>query len=277
MKFPLSGKLSGFARKFLAPFRRHTKSGESADFCGIILDDVTIQMQPPVFVDVGAAGGFSEPWGRLVSSGKVLGVAFEPDPEAAAKLKTAQESIKILPFALGSEKCVRKLNITRFRECSSFLKPEMAVILDYGLQHLFEVVDTLPVDVDSYGSMAANGVVPLPEFIKIDVQGFESEVLKGFESCSDSIIAIEIEARFRPIYEGEWLVHDILNWMTERGLHLRRLDPQGPFRGEIVEANLFFSRRSSELTPRGALLLQLWEHIYLIPPVPETQWLPPVD
>jgi hypothetical protein len=153
----------------------------------------------------------------------------------------------------------------------------MAVIIDYGLQHLFEVVDTLPVDVDSYGSMAGNGVVPLPEFVKIDVQGFESEVLKGFESCSDSIIAIEIEARFRPLYEGEWLVHNILNWMTERGLHLRRLDPQGPFRGEIVEANLFFSRRSSDLTPRGALLLQLWEHICLIPPAPKTQWLPPFD
>ena len=42
-----------------------------------------------------------------------------------------------------------------------------------------------------------------PHFVKIDVQGFEKEVLLGMENLLGDVLCIELEASFLPFYVGQ--------------------------------------------------------------------------
>ena len=63
---------------------------------------------------------------------------------------------------------------------------------------------------------------PAPDAIKIDVQGFEFQVLQGFGSLLQHCLGIELEAHFYPIYRGQKLLHDIVSMLSDYGLVLRK-------------------------------------------------------
>lgn len=63
-------------------------------------------------------------------------------------------------------------------------------------------------------------------FIKIDVQGFEQEVLKGAQSIISKAKGIEMEISIIPLYEGQnWLLPDVLNFMKQNGFQLKSIAP----------------------------------------------------
>ena len=53
--------------------------------------------------------------------------------------------------------------------------------------------------------MVAEGLLPPPTYVKIDVQGFEKRVLDGMGEIMDRVVAIELELRLVPAYHGETL------------------------------------------------------------------------
>ncbi|UAK25264.1 FkbM family methyltransferase [Sphingomonas nostoxanthinifaciens] len=71
-----------------------------------------------------------------------------------------------------------------------------------------------------------------PDFIKIDVQGYELEVLRGAAATMARVKAILIEIAFLEINEGAPLAHQVMGFMAENGfvafdileLHRRPLD-----------------------------------------------------
>ncbi|MGF1474189.1 MAG: FkbM family methyltransferase [Geminicoccaceae bacterium] len=69
----------------------------------------------------------------------------------------------------------------------------------------------------------------LPSFdralLKIDVQGYEPEVLAGAEGVMDRIVAIQLEMALLPLYEGERDYRWTLQHMAERGYELFLLIP----------------------------------------------------
>lgn len=56
-----------------------------------------------------------------------------------------------------------------------------------------------------------------PEFLKLDVQGYELEVLKGAVGSLSSIQVILAEVNFLEIYEQVPLFGDFVSWLSERG------------------------------------------------------------
>lgn len=56
-----------------------------------------------------------------------------------------------------------------------------------------------------------------PDLLKLDVQGYELEVLKGAESSLAGIEAIIAEVNFLDIHVGVPLLHDITAWLQQRG------------------------------------------------------------
>lgn len=58
---------------------------------------------------------------------------------------------------------------------------------------------------------------PEPDFIKLDVQGYELEVLKGAKKCLGKTQAVLMEVSLIDMYQNNPLLHDVTAFMHERG------------------------------------------------------------
>jgi FkbM family methyltransferase len=63
-------------------------------------------------------------------------------------------------------------------------------------------------------------------FLKIDVQGFEKQVIAGGESTiNDRCVGLQLELSFVSLYEGDMLIHEALDLMDSFGFVLAGLAP----------------------------------------------------
>ncbi len=81
-------------------------------------------------------------------------------------------------------------------------------------------------------------------FLKVDVQGGEREVLAGAEQAMSAITGVQLEMSLVPLYEGQALFGELLEWMTSRGLVLMSLEPgfTDPRSGQLLQVDGVFFR-----------------------------------
>jgi len=209
-----------------------------------------------VFVDVGAAGGFPRQWTELAQEGMAQIYGFEPDVEALAKIPKDSPGT-LLPYALGDREEDRTLYLTRMPACSSVLEPTAKGVQHLPVRKVFDTIRTVPCSLIRMDTLVARGEMAQPDFIKTDVQGFDYEVLKGAEGVMENVAAVSAETQFVEIYKGQKLFGDIREMMYELGFILRHIHIRGPFDGEVLEADVFFSRPLKMNRFRPKILL--WE------------------
>ena len=238
------------------------------------------------FVDVGGAGGVQPEW--LPYADRILPVMFEPNPQEATKLreelKKAFRSGLVLETGLSNMMGSRNLNLTRYWGCVSLRKPNPDILRKYRVGRLFEVVDAVAVECSRYDALYYKGMVPAPDAIKIDVQGFEYEVLQGFGGLLQHCLGIALEAHIYPIYKDQKLLHDLVGFLADFGFVLRRLSPVSNFDGDVVEVDAYFSKDIEawrDLDPFGKakfrLICDAWnliDYSRIDPAAPHTQIAP---
>lgn len=82
-------------------------------------------------------------------------------------------------------------------------------------------------------------------FLKIDVQGFEKQVLAGSETTlANSCVGMQLELSFLPLYEGSMLIPEALEWAYSMGFTLTGLRPCfiDPRDGRMLQADGVFLR-----------------------------------
>jgi hypothetical protein len=84
--------------------------------------------------------------------------------------------------------------------------------------------------------------LPRPILLKIDVQGFELEVLKGATDLLPQIDSIYVEASFVELYEGQALHEEIAQFLTAAGFRLEGRYNTHFHQGQPVQADLLFRR-----------------------------------
>lgn len=245
-------------RKAFFRIRHHWKNRKRIVLARGLLEKAALR---PVFLDIGARGGLPIEWDHFHRRDLVRGVAVELDLKEATRLQDELPGVLCVPHALGAAVERRPLFVTASSECSSFLEPNAEVLRDYPVHEWFEVIDRPEMEVTTAATLITNRQMPQPTFVKLDVQGFERDVLLGFGKCLDEVLAIEMEGHFRPLYRHQWCVCEMNEWMRARGFILRKCVQQGPFEGEFVEGNFYFSRHSQGLEESKALLLAAWETI----------------
>ncbi len=62
-------------------------------------------------------------------------------------------------------------------------------------------------------------------FMKIDVQGFESSVIKGAEKSLQHIDTLQLEMSLIPLYKNEMLFDDMLALLTGKGYQMVSIEP----------------------------------------------------
>lgn len=152
--------------------------------------------------------------------------SFEPTSNAYNQLVKAaykyRKTWKTFQLGLGDQNSTYKINIaSNGAESSSILSPN---------ENLFQLYPSLSFRREEEISVVKlddllEDVLPKSCYLKLDVQGFESMVLKGAENILKSIKIIEFESSFTPIYTGEKshfeIVLDLISknfvpWFTTR-------------------------------------------------------------
>jgi FkbM family methyltransferase len=192
---------------------------------------------PLSFWDVGARGGLSRPMKVLYRCGVIVPTFFEPDPTEASRLKQSYKHSTVFNCALSDEDGNATLYLAREPGCSSLLRP--GDLLD------IEIVDTQTVPVMRADTLlAASDPGRHPEMLKLDVQGGELAVLKGFGDFLDGVTCIETEVSLRKIYEEQPLIEAVTEFLMDNGFGLVDLRVFGVRSSRAaVQANAFFVRQ----------------------------------
>jgi len=172
-------------------------------------------------------------------------VSFEPLAEAYAKLEAASRhdpQWDAMHVALGSVAGQATLNVSSNWASSSFLpitdrlretEPRTAYV---GTANV--AMTTL--DQTRPRIMSAHDRV----YLKLDVQGFELEVLRGATETLSQVEIVEAELSLVELYEGAPLFGDVVRDLDGLGFGLRAVDPGWvhPRSGAILQLDGLFTR-----------------------------------
>jgi FkbM family methyltransferase len=200
-------------------------------------------------VDVGAnRGQFA-----LVAARRYPAAAlwcFEPLPEPRARLKAVigqRPHTTISSTALSASAGTTEMHVTR-RDDSSSLLPvssrqhrEFAGTEEVGLHR----VETARLD-----EVIDETQITAPALLKIDVQGYELEVLKGAEALLGLFDTIIVESSFVEFYVGQPLATEVISFLTPMRWKLR--GAYGVVYGSdglCLQADLLFERQDIDDKP----------------------------
>ena len=190
-------------------------------------DDV-YRRDPLVLVDVGARGGLRSNWLPARRHLKLIG--FEPDQRAFGQLEersTAGEpATTFFNRALHNSRGSLRLHVARDGGLTSMFEPDRTLIDLFPDADRFDTVDVQQVEADTLDNQLSAHNVPDVDFIKVDTQGSELFILEGAaRALASSVIGVEVEVEFAPIYKEQPLFADVDKYLRGCGYVLFDLRP----------------------------------------------------
>jgi FkbM family methyltransferase len=197
-----------------------------------------------VVLDVGASTGN---YARTIRANGYRGriCSFEPlrDPfRALARDASRDPQWSCLRLALGAEPGTAEINVAGNSDSSS--------LLPMGERHAKSVptsayIGTETIELSTLDEIW-DRVVDGGEtaFLKLDVQGFELEALRGAERSLARLAGIQVELSLVPLYEGAPAWNDVIGHLQERGFSPEHLEPafEDPRTGEVLQVDAVFMR-----------------------------------
>jgi FkbM family methyltransferase len=180
-----------------------------------------------LILDVGAnVGQFGKELRERVGyTGRI--VSFEPMRTAHEALSTAaagDRSWQIAPrAAVGAARGTITINIAGNSASSSVL-PMLESHASAAPESVFvgtEVVPLEPLDSIAPGYFRQDSV----GFLKIDTQGYESEVLDGATETLPRVVGVQLELSVIPLYAGQKLMPELMERIAAMGFELWAMTP----------------------------------------------------
>ena len=241
------------------------------------MDLLTEILQPArrtAIVDVGANPIDGDPpYKRMLAAGLCEVVGFEPQPEALAKLNAAKGPLeRYLPHALG-DGTVQTLNVCALEGMTSLKVPDPAHLALFNLFPIWgEVKARTPVPtkrLDDVSEIAAM------DFLKMDIQGAERDVLAHARAKLADTVAIQTEVSFVTLYQNQPTIGDMDTELRSYGfiphcfaeMKVWPLAPTivsgQPNKGlrQLLEADMVYVR---DFTAASNMTAEQWKHLALV-------------
>lgn len=163
-------------------------------------------------IDVGAAGGLEQRWDNVADSIIVYG--FEPDERSANLEINKSGNINIINKALWKEECELGIFHTNKPFCSSVFQPNRTYLELFPDVERFNIKYQKTYPAITLGSVIDDKIRD-PDFIKLDAQGAELDIIKGAGDRLNSVLGVEVEIEFKSIYLGQPLFSDVHNYLED--------------------------------------------------------------
>ncbi len=194
-------------------------------------------------VDIGANRGQFTLAARQSAPNAYI-IAFEPLDEAAEVFRVvfqADPGVELHRCAIGSQQGEGLMHISRADDSSSLLPISK---LQHQLFPGTEEQGTRRVTVTPLDAALFPAQIQAPGLLKIDVQGYELEVLKGSTSLLECFDYLLVECSYIELYSGQALVDEVVKYVEEAGFILaERCNLVRDKSGDPVQADFFFRRK----------------------------------
>ncbi len=170
-----------------------------------MLDGELVQL-----LDIGARGGAHERWGRFEEFLEIVG--FEPDVEECARLNRVARGRgrphRFLPHALGAREEDCAFYVYNSPGLNGLYEPNRQFLERFVYGDSIDLLRTSIVHTTTLDSVAIAERLQ-PDYIKVDVQGAELDVLIGSQSIISGVKVVELEVEFNPQYLNQPLFPQI--------------------------------------------------------------------
>jgi len=184
--------------------------------------------QVTAVLDIGANRGmYARRLRRAGYSGEIY--SFEPLPGPFSEMevrrsRTHDERWHLTRTAVGSHRGELALNVAANHGESSSAMPMLAAHVDAAPHARYVGTQVVPVgtlDELVHVQLSAHAM----PFVKIDVQGFEHEVLAGATETLRRAVGLQVELSIVPLYEGQHLYLDMIQEIQGLGFSLAQVEP----------------------------------------------------
>ena len=159
-------------------------------------------------LDIGAANGANGRWNII--SDKLDSILVEPHKESAKDLKL--QGLEVIESVLHSEDDKEiKFYSTRKPMCSSFYKPNFDHLKNFLNKERFEIVSESTFNTKTLDSEIIR--FQQPNFIKIDTEGSELDILKGSKNTLLNVFGLEVECSFYQLRVGQPLFEEVRSYL----------------------------------------------------------------
>jgi FkbM family methyltransferase len=234
----------------------------------------SLAARPLGFIDIGARGGVHDLVAPLARSVAVLG--FEPDRPACEELNAQMARERTwalgvcLPTALADKEGPATLHLCAAPTNHSLLPINREFVARYRMDK-FAQTGSIDLQAERLDTVLARRPADEPawgEFMKIDTQGTEYEILEGSRrTLAERTAALFVEVEFCEIYAGQKLFSDLERFLRDEGFAFfgfhsthersRKMLDKKRFIGRerLLHADAIFfkdplERRQAEMSPR---------------------------
>ena len=173
-------------------------------------------------------------------------IAFEPLPDVAEALRhnlQDRPQVRVVASALGSRDGEVPFYRHRYTLASSALPLEDAPRSGRSDGTAGWVERTISVPVARLDTLLADASLRPPVLLKLDLQGYELEALRGASETLAQTDYVLLEVGFQPTYQGEATFGALYDFLRAAGFQFRRpLDALTDDADEIAQMDVLFAR-----------------------------------
>ena len=208
--------------------------------------------EPTSVIDVGAYHGeWTRMFKSIFPSSKVLMIEGQNDKsQILQEVCSFFKSDVVFEIALLGAKDGEKVRFVEMETGSSVFEEFSSYKRNY-LEKELVTIDSLLARHQDFRNL---------DFLKLDVQGYELEVLKGACELLKRTEFVLMEASLIPSNKSCPLISDVINFMTEKDFRLLDFCSQIRRRdGALWQTDLLFFKDTSRFMPKTSLDAQNWE------------------
>lgn len=173
-------------------------------------------------IDIGSRGGVENHWKAFGSDLREIG--FEPEKlecDRLNKIKNIGHYRRHYPLAIYDKPDANlKLNLARHLPSSSVKTPNTKILSRFHDLENLEIVRTVNVQADTLDNILKQNSEDKVDFIKVDAEGSEYEILKGAEDALGTTLGVQLEYSFLELRKGTADFCKIFNFMAKHGFEL---------------------------------------------------------
>ena len=205
------------------------------------LENIVKDINPKTIIDIGSNKGQFIMLIEQLFPHKTI-YSFEPlaEPlEIQKRFFNYKKNIFFYNFALGSNTSTKEFFITERMDGSSFFKinTENTNNIHYKIQNQRNI------QIRTLDEIMIDQEIIQPILIKIDVQGFELEVLKGAEKILEKTNYLLVEVSEKEMYQHQPIQDEIITFLQDRNFHILKQNFPINSLANIMQKDILFYKK----------------------------------